>query len=116
MGILADINVLVTQAAVYTGYPPTNAPLPHVVHRPLVVNPDAPALDGSAMDYDFQTTLYCAAGSVEASFNLALAVAGTLQGARVGGTTLSTSIGYTGVLLEGVYESQITVQLHQGGI
>jgi hypothetical protein len=116
MSVLLDIGGLVTVAPLYTGYPPTDASLPYVVHRPLIVDSDVPALSGDAIDWDFQTSLYCCGASVEASFNLALAVAGTLQGARVGDTTLSASIGYIGTQVEGHYESQVTVQLNQGGI
>lgn len=116
MSILTDIEALINQAPVYTGYAATGATLPYVVHRPLLVDDQTVAISGDAVDWDFQTTLYCAGGSVEASFNLALAVAGTLQGARVGGTTLSASIGYSGAEVDGHYESQITVQLNQGGI
>ena len=116
MSLFSDITALVTQVPVYPGYPPTGAQLPYVVHRPLLVDDLELALSGDAIDWDYQTTLYCCAASVEASINLALAVAGTLQGQRVGGTTLSTSIGYSGAPIEGNYESQVTVQLNQGGI
>ena len=116
MSLLTDIGALVTQATLFTGYAQTGASLPYVVHRPLLVEPETQAIAGQAIDWDFQTTLYCCAASVEASFNLALAVCGTLQGARVGDTTLSASIGYSGASVEGHYESQVTVQLNQGGI
>lgn len=116
MSLLNDINALVTETSCYLGYAPTGAKLPYVVHRPLLVDDQTVAVAGNAIDWDFQSTLYCCAGSVEASFNLALAVVGTLQGARVGGSTLSASIGYSGAEVEGHYESQITVQINQGGI
>lgn len=116
MSILEEIEALVTQAPIHTGYAPTGAQLPYVVHRPLLVDDQTVAVSGDAIDWDFQSSLYCAGASVEACFNLALAVSGTLQGARVGNTTLSVSIGYVGAEVEGHYESQITVQLNQGGI
>ena len=116
MSILTDIGALVTQAPLHTGEAPTGAVLPYVVHRPLLVGDLEVALSGDAMDWDYQTSLYCCGASVEASFNLALAVVGTLQGKRVGGTTLSASTGYIGAQVEGHYESQVTVQLNQGGI
>lgn len=119
MTIISDINALVITdpiVPVHTGYPPTGAKLPYVVHRPLLVGALELAITGDALDYDWQTSLYCCGESVEASFNLALAVSGTLQGARVGGTTLTASIGYVGAEVEGHYESQVTVQLNQGGI
>lgn len=116
MSIIEDINALVTQAPAHTGYAPTGAKLPYVVQRPVVVDGDDPALAGNRISWDWQTSLYCCGASVEASFNLALAVCVALQGARVGGTTLNASIGYIGAPVEGHYESQVTVQLNQGGI
>lgn len=117
MRILDDINALITGVPVYVGYAPTGAVLPYVVHRPLDLGTDdSESLAGNAFNWNFQTTLYCCAASAEASFNLAMSVVGDLQGERVAGTTLSVSIGYSGAALEGQYESQITVQLNQGGI
>ena len=116
MSIISQINALLPMVPVHTGYPPTGAKLPYIVHRPLIVEGMEAAISGDATGWDFQTTLYCCAASVEASFNLALAVSGTLQGARVGGTALSASIGYVGAQLEGHYESQVTAQLNQGSV
>lgn len=116
MTILSEISALITASPVYIGYAPTDAVLPYVVHRPLLVNSAGLALSGDALGWDYQTVLYCCGASVEAAFNLALAVIGTLQGKQVGLTTLSTSVGYSSAQVEGHYESQITVQLNQGGI
>jgi len=116
MSIITEINALVVSAPVHTGYAPTGAKLPYVVSRPLLLDTVEVAINGDALGWDYQASLYCCAGSVEASFNLALAVVGTLQGTRVGGTTISASIGYSGAQVEGHYESQVTVQLNQGGI
>lgn len=118
MSALSEITALVQQAGLtmFVGYPATGAVLPYTVQRPLIVSSQDLALAGNAYDYDYQTALYAAAESVEASFNLALLLMATLQGARVGGTTLSTSIGYSGAQVEGHYETQLTVQLNQGGI
>lgn len=113
---LSDVTDLITVASAYEGYPPTGTKLPYVVNRPLIVDSLELALNGDAIDWDYQFTLYCCAGSVEASFNLARLVMGELQGARVGGTTISTSMGYSGARVEGHYESQVTVQLNQGGL
>ena len=117
MGILQDINAFIEAASlpVHTGYAPTGAALPYAVHRPLFVDVE-PALNGKAVVWDYQTTIYACAASVEASFNLAVQLMIILQGARVGSTTLSTSMGYSGAVVEGHYESQVTVQLNQGGI
>lgn len=101
---------------VYPGYPETDAVLPYVVYRPLLVAvpSEAFALCGGAVAWDFQFAVYCCGGSVEASFNLAKIVAGVLQGKHVEGSTLTTSMGYIGAFLEGRYESQVTAQVYQG--
>lgn len=101
---------------VHKGYAPTWAGLPYTVHRPLTLDPEALAISGNALGWNSQTVLYACAESVEASFNLALELMRALQGARVANTTLSTSMGYVGAMVEGHYESSVTVQLNQGGI
>jgi hypothetical protein len=116
--IMSEINAIIQadeeQPPVITGYPGTGDTLPYTVHRPLYVDVDANSVTGEVIDWDFRTTLYACAASVEASFNLALALMALLSGARVGDTTLSTSMGYSGAPVEGHYESQVTVQLNQG--
>lgn len=116
MSIYNDITDLVTVAPSHEGYPPTGAKVPYVVSRPLILDDLAVSVAGEAIDWDAQFTLYCCGGSVEASYNLAVAVMGELQGKRVGGTTLSTSMGYSGAQVEGHYESAVVVQLNQGVI
>lgn len=116
MSIYNDIMALVTAVPSYSGYAPTGAKLPYVVTRPLTADDVELAINGSGIDWDMQYSVYCCGGSVEASYNLAIAVMGELQGQRVGGTTLSTSMGYVGAQVEGHYETQVTVQLNQGGI
>ncbi|QXO14483.1 tail terminator [Microbacterium phage Jenos] len=100
----------------YNGYAPTNAKAPYVVNRPLTVDHEETGLDGSAFVWDNQFTLYCMGGSVEASFNLAKEVVRVLQGARVDGYVIDTSIGYTGAAVEGQYESEVTAQANTGGL
>lgn len=100
----------------HTGYAPTGAKLPYNVLRPMVLDPEALALDGSAIDWDLQYGVYCCGASVEASFNLAKLVIMAVHGQRLGGTTLSASMGYSGAQVEGHYECQVTIQLNQGGI
>lgn len=116
MSIFNDITNLVTAAPAHEGYPPTGAQLPYVTTRPLTLDSTDPAVAGNAVVWDSQFSLYCAGASVEASYNLAVMVCNDLQGTRVGGTTLKTSVGYIGAPVEGHYESQVTVQLNQGGI
>jgi hypothetical protein len=114
----SDIQAIVEQGnfTVYSGYAPTGAKLPYTVHRPLVLNEEASSVAGVVIDWDYQSTLYACAESVEASWNLAVALMQALSGKPAGGTTLSTSMGYSGAPVEGHYESQVTVQLNQGGI
>src|SRR5690606_17447293 len=107
---MSDITDLIETAPAHDGYPPTGAKLPYVINRPMIIDVDVLAMCGDSIDWDYQFGLYCCGGSVEASFNLATAVMGELQGARVGGTTLSTSLGYVGAEVEGHYETQVTVQ------
>lgn len=116
MSIFNDIDALVVSAPSHIGYAPTGAKVPYVVSRPLLVDDLSLAVNGDAIDWDFQFSLYCCAASVEASYNLAIMVMNDLQGQRVGGTTLTTSMGYIGAQVEGHYESQVTVQLNQGSI
>ncbi|WNM75058.1 tail terminator [Microbacterium phage Morrigan] len=116
MSIFTEIGALVGSAPSHIGEAPTGATMPYVVSRPLLVDDLNVAVNGKAIDWDFQFSLYCCAASVEASYNLAVMVMKDLQGQRVGGTTLTTSMGYTGAQVEGHYESQVTVQLNQGGI
>lgn len=117
MSILNDIDALVTAAPSHIGYAPTGAKAPYVVTRPLLIG-DAldRALSGDSMGWDTQVSLYCVGASVEASFNLAVLVMRDLDAKPVGGTTLSTSMGYIGAQVEGQYETQVTVQLNQGSI
>jgi hypothetical protein len=116
MSAFSDITELVTSAPCHSGYAPTGAQLPYAVHRPLVLDGSSVAVDGSAFMWDYQSTIYACGASVEASFNLAVAIMAELQGARVSGSTLTTSMGYSGAQVEGHYESQVTVQLNSGGI
>lgn len=114
-----SINALIgdgVQVVRYAGYPATGASLPYVVTRPMLIDPEAITLDGMATAWDIMFSVYCVAGSVDASFNLARDVMTAVQGKRVGDSTLSASMGYVGATVEGRYESQLTIQAHQGGL
>jgi len=115
---MSDITAAITELGIssFEGYPPTGAQLPYAVQRPLLVDYVDLAIAGNAINWDFQFTVYCCGASVAASFNLALAVVQRLHGARVGGNVLKATIGYSGAQVEGHYESQVTIQLNQGGI
>jgi hypothetical protein len=116
MSIFNDIDALITSVPSHIGYAPTGALPPYAVSRPLLIDDLEVALAGNALDWDFQFSIYCVGASVEASYNIALDVMRDLNTKRVGGTTLTTSMGYAGAQVEGLYESQVTVQLNQGGI
>jgi len=115
---MTDITALLAGIGVghYDGYAPTGASLPYVVNRPLLIDTVETAINGGAVGWDYQFSLYCCAGSVNASFNLAVAAISALQGQRSGDSTLAASMGYSGAQVEGHYESQVTVQINQGGI
>lgn len=117
MSTFTDIAALIDLAPSYKGYPPTGARAPYVVTRPLLYGEALDrALSGDSLGWDVQYAAYCAGESVEACFNLTLGVMQRLDGARVAGTTLATSIGYIGLQVEGHYETMLTIQLNQGGI
>ena len=113
---MSDLNPILNTDSIstYSGYASTGAKLPYRVVRPFILDPTDIALSGDALDWDFQFSVYCCAASVEASFNLAKDTMSRLQGARIGSSTLSTSLGYAGAPVEGWYESQIIVQVTQG--
>jgi hypothetical protein len=101
----------------YEGYAPTGARVPYVVARPQIMDhEELVAITGDAVAWNNEMYLYACGGSVSASYNLAVQVMGILQGARLEGSTLDTTMGYAGASVEGHYESQITVQKHQGGL
>lgn len=116
MSIIEEITALSSFQPVVVGYAHSGQRAPYIVTRPLLVDVLEEAIAGDALGWDFQLSFYCAGGSVEASYNLAVDLMRDLQGQRVAGTTLSTSMGYIGAVVEGHYESQVTVQLNQGGI
>lgn len=118
MSILTDIKDLITGAGftLYTGYAPTGARLPYIVQRPAIVSANELAINGDGISWDNQVYLYTCGASFEASSNLALEAMRILQGARSGGSTMNTFMGYSASQLEGQYEAQVTVQLTKGEI
>lgn len=115
---MQTITQLVKDAGLpaFGGYAGTGSKPPYVVVRPMVVQTEDLALCGQALDWDFNFGLYCVGASVEASYNLAVMAMQALQGKRVGGSTLSCTMGYTGAQVESRYESQVTVQINQGAL
>lgn len=115
---MRDISSLLKTAGftVFDGYAKTGSTPPYIVNRPMILDDDVLALSGDAIGWDFSFSLYCVGASVEASFNLAVEAIKALQGKRVGDSTLACSMGYTGAQVESRYESQVTVQINQGGL
>lgn len=111
-GLLAPLGV-----GSHVGYAPTGAALPYICVRPLFTdNEGLVTLDGDAISWGVQYSVYCAGESVDASYNLATAAMNLLQGAPFGDSVLDTTVGYIGAPVEGHYESQVTATTHQGGI
>lgn len=100
----------------YSGYPNSGAKAPYVVHRPMDIDSTDRSIGGGSIAWDHAYGVYCCGGSVEASYNLAKLVIGALDGLRVGDSTLATSVGYVGASVEGNYETQVTIQVYQGGM
>lgn len=115
---MTSISALARTAGltVFDGYASTGSTPPYVVSRPMILDTDDLALCGHALDWDFSFSLYCVGASVEASYNLALRLIQALQGQRVGDSTLSCSMGYSGAQVESRYETQVTVQINQGAL
>lgn len=116
MSVFDDIVALVAAAPCRIGEALTGQEPPYVVSRPLIQDPEGRHLDGSASLWDAQFAFYCVAASVEASYNLGKAVMQDIDGKPVGGTTAASSMSYTGVKVEGLYETLVVAQLNQGGI
>lgn len=101
---------------VYDGEAATGARLPYIVVRPLNLGAEDLALSGGSMAWNNEFTAYCCGAGHTASFNVAKLLIQAVQGMHVGDSTLSTTLGYVGARVEGNYETQVTIQVHQGGI
>lgn len=101
---------------VYNGYAATAARVPYVVVRPMTLDPLQESVGGPAMVWDTRYALYAVAGSVAASYNLAVSLLQVLNGARISGSYMSASLGYVGALTEGAYETQVTTLSMKGSL
>jgi len=97
------------QFPAYIGYAHNNARLPYGVVRPVALVPDQVPLSGASWSRSVTIGVYCRAGSVEASFNMALSAIASLDGLAIAGTEATASMGYSGAVVEGAYESMVTV-------
>lgn len=117
MNLQAVKSALATlDVALYIGYPATGATAPYITLRPYLVDPIESALSGAAVYWDDRLVAYTTGASVEASYNLALSVVRLLHGTRIDEAIASCSIGYVGLKVEGLYDSQVVIQANQGGI
>lgn len=101
---------------VHAGYAATGAKVPYVVVRPMTLDPLQESVGGPAMVWDTRYALYAVAGSVTASYNLALALMQAINGSRVNGSYVSAILGYVGALTEGAYETQVTTLSMEGSL
>ena len=96
-------------APVCRGYPQTKMRPPYIVVRPLSSTAEAQSLE-STMVWSGEYAVYCVADTVWGSANLAMDVKKLLDGVYIDGTTLTTSMSYTGSPVQGLYESLVTIQ------
>lgn len=102
--------------SVYKGYAPNNAKPPHAVLRPVYLGDGPVPLSGPQLAYPATIGVYCRGASVEASFNMAVAAIKALDGLAMRGTQAVASMGYTGAVVDGAYESQVTVTFTEGSL
>lgn len=113
--LITVASSVVPDMDVYSGYPATSALPPYVTLKPLTMTPTDIAICGDATAWDSQFTASCTARSAEAADNLARDLAQSLQGRPLAGCTLACSVAYSGALVEGLYESLVTIQINEGG-
>lgn len=101
---------------VYVGYAATGANAPYVVIRPMSLDSLSSSVGGESVVWDDRYAFYAVSNSVEASHALSIALMQAVEGARISGSYVSTSIGYVGSLVEGLYETQITALLMKGSL
>lgn len=101
-------------APVYVGYAESMADLPYIVIRPLYLSPTDNSVCGGAVAWDEQVSVYCCASSVQASYNLCKLVIEAIDGKMVDGHVASAYAGYADSLIEGHYESNVTITIMRG--
>lgn len=102
------------EVPVYVGYAADNARTPYMVIRPVSDDPQQHTVCGGAVTWSAVMGVYCVAGGVAASTNLARDVAGELSGSKLGNNVVTSAVAYYGQRLEGLYESMVTIQSIQG--
>lgn len=103
-------------ARVFNGAAATGAQAPYVVLRGISTTPDTLTLEAQPMAWGYVWGAYCVGSSPEASYNLAVAAVQALQGRWAGDSLLSCEVAYTGLRVEGLYESLVQISVQQGRI
>lgn len=103
-GLLKGIGV-----PVYLGYADSCSAAPYLIIRPIYMEEMEGSLCGGGLVWDSDLGVYCCSDSVATSHGLALDVMRSLEGKRLSGNPVSTTMGYSGAKTEGLYESQVTV-------
>lgn len=117
--IKALAQATLTDTVVYPGYAPGGTRPPYAVVRPISESPAYVSLAGETGSTDQTYGVYCVGDSVLTSHTIASKVLSGFQGARVGiphGVIPSDSVAtatltYTGALVDGLYESLVTVSV-----
>lgn len=104
------------EVPVYQGYAATGAKLPYMVVRPISTDPDGATVCGEATTWTDRLGVYCCAGSVGASANLARDAAGEIVSFFSGVSATTVAVAYYGNVLEGQYESLVTITVTEGGL
>ena len=107
--LVNSTEVMSDPSRVFIGDPPSVTPLPYIVIRPIYISTDDRSLCGGAVGWNQQIGLYCVGASPEASARIALNVMRVIDGSYMSGSTLSTSLTYSGALVSGLYESLVNV-------
>lgn len=110
--IVDTLKQLLPEHKIVIGYPNTDLKPPYAVVRPLLIRPDHVSIDGSALAWEDQYTIYCVGTSVKTSNQLSRDVVSLFQGNQEdlflfqAESTLGTN------LVESLYETPVLIQLN----
>lgn len=114
------IDALITQLQslypTYDGFAPNGCTDKHyAVVRPMAaITADTP-IAGASYDHSLTVGVYCRADGITASYNMGVATVNQLNGLVLAGSMLTADLSYTGALIDGQYESAVTVTYIRGG-
>ena len=101
---------------VFSGAAASGVHAPYVVLRGISTTPDTLTLEAQPLSWGYLWGAYCVGDSPEASYNIAVAAVQALQGRWAGDSLLSCEIAYTGLRVEGLYETLVQINVQQGRI